>query len=96
MVNTRLPDLIRSRLSVQKEYGLTRFDRHVVRRIAGVLINNGAINMTNLATKSNVQYGRLVKYVEWLNSMGAVQVIRVGRFRQILITEKGRETIVNF
>jgi predicted transcriptional regulator len=83
-------------LNLQKEVVLARFDRHVIRRIKNVLIDEGRVNMTNLATKANVQYSRLVKYVEWLSSIGAVQVISDGKFKEILITERGRELFSNF
>ena len=46
--------------------------------------------------KANVQYNRLLKYVRWLESIGAIQLISDGKSTDILMTEKGKEILVNF
>ena len=81
---------------MQTNLGLIRLDRDVIRRIREILCDEGGIKMTRLALKANVQYNRLLKYISWLEGIGAIQVISDGKSRDILITEKGREILVNF
>lgn len=74
---------------------LDRLDLKVVKRIRGVLVDEGKLKMTNLATRSNVQYNRLVKYVNWLNNIKAVSVIHNGKQKEVMMTEDGKKIFEN-
>jgi predicted transcriptional regulator len=75
---------------------LIKLNREVIRRIREVLYDEGRMKRTRLAVKANVQYNRLLKYIRWLESIGAIQLISDGKYTDILITEKGKEILVNF
>ncbi len=75
---------------------MIRVNLEVIRRIREVLYDEGRMKRTRLALKANVQYNRLLKYVRWLESIGAIQLISDGKYTDILITEKGKEILVNF
>jgi predicted transcriptional regulator len=81
---------------MENNYELIRLNREVIRRIREVLYDEGRTKRTRLALKANVQYNRLLKYVCWLESIVAIQVISNGKSTDILITEKGREILANF
>jgi predicted transcriptional regulator len=85
-----------SQLIERRNYELIRLNREVIRRIREVLYDEGRMKRTRLALKANIQYGRLLKYIRWLESIGAVQLILDGESTDILITEKGKELLANF
>jgi predicted transcriptional regulator len=80
----------------RNNYELIKLNREVIRRIREVLYDEGRMKRTRLALKANVQYNRLSKYVRWLESIGAIQLISDGKSTDILITEKGKEILVYF
>jgi predicted transcriptional regulator len=85
-----------SQLIERSNYELIRLNREVIRRIREVLYDEGRMKRTRLALKANIQYGRLLKYIRWLESIGAVQLIIDGESTDILITQKGKELLANF
>ncbi len=85
-----------SQLIERSNYELIRLNREVIRRIREVLYDEGRMKRTWLALKANIQYGRLLKYIRWLESIGAVQLIIDGESTDILITQKGKELLANF
>jgi predicted transcriptional regulator len=80
----------------RNNYELIRLNREVIRRIREILYDEGRVKRTRLALKANIQYNRLLKYVRWLESIGAIQLISDGKYTDILMTEKGKEILVNF
>lgn len=77
-------------------YELIKLNLEVIRRIREVLYEEGRMKRTRLALKANVQYDRLLKYVRWLETIGAIQLISDGESTYISMTEKGKEILVNF
>jgi predicted transcriptional regulator len=75
---------------------LSRFSYDVIKRIRDTLTDNGKMKISNLALKANVQYTRLVRYLRWLQAIGAVEIISDGRFKYVLMTRKGNEVFSLF
>ena len=51
---------------------LQRIDWNVVKRIMMKLYNAGKVTKTNLATKCNISYDKLILYLNWLEIMDMV------------------------
>ncbi len=73
-------------------FASSSFNINIIFRILSILKENGNINRTNLAGKSGLNYGRCVKYIDMLITLGWIKTVFVDG-TNISITDKGIEFI---
>lgn len=68
---------------------ISKPDLYVLARIIKVLKERKKLNRTNLATYTGLSYDRFVKYLEWMNTKGFVEINSDG---EVILTKLGEET----
>lgn len=63
----------------------------ILRKVINVLYDHGPLEKTDLSKKTGVHYQRLMKYVDWLESKGAVEKMVSDGKLKVSLTERGRE-----
>lgn len=66
------------------------FNIKIIFRILSILREHGNINRTNLAGKAGLNYGRCVKYIDMLITLGWIKTVFADG-TNISITDKGME-----
>ncbi len=72
------------------DFTSSSFNINIIFRILSILREHGDINRTNLAGKSGLNYGRCVKYVDMLITLGWIKTV-FANGTNISITDKGIE-----
>lgn len=75
--------------------GKTLFNMSIILRILSTLHEEGRMNITNLASRTRLNYSKCMKYINLMALLGWIKVI-FDETHYLAITEKGFEVIDRF
>ena len=94
--NAILPNLTKSSDGVCVNLGIeyaNTFSVNVIKRIMGILYDNGRLKRTNLAGMSGLNYNKCIRYLKLLHTLGWVRILFDDGSCFVTITDRGIETI---
>ncbi len=68
----------------------------VILRIMKTMTKNGSKDKTRLSLDANLNYGRLVKHIVWLEKKGLVKSIIRDKKINVVLTQQGRIFVTMF
>lgn len=72
----------------------SRLSPTTIKKLCNLLMEERMMPVSHLSRKAGMHHSRLIKYIEWFATIGAIQVLEEGRFKTVKVIEDNGKKIL--